>query len=150
MWYDRFADALLGDEELNTNIASTRYALICQKCFTHNGLVKEEELEDAQFRCMRCNHFNPSKRALKTRADDPIAAQGHLTGSRHSISPSDMSFDSVVSSSPLNSSAARPQPSAVPKPPSPLSNTIELSEDDSIESTEDNHDNSAAGMEVDS
>lgn len=47
-WYDRFADALLGDDELNMNNASTRYALICQKCFTHNGLVKEEELEDAR------------------------------------------------------------------------------------------------------
>lgn len=45
--FDRIADALLGDDELNTNPA-TRYALICQKCFTHNGLVKEDMLDDAR------------------------------------------------------------------------------------------------------
>lgn len=30
------------------NVATSRYALICQKCFTHNGLVKEEMWEDAR------------------------------------------------------------------------------------------------------
>jgi hypothetical protein len=30
------------------NAAASRYALICQKCFSHNGLVKEEMWEDAR------------------------------------------------------------------------------------------------------
>jgi hypothetical protein len=30
------------------NAAASRYALICQKCFNHNGLVKEDMWEDAR------------------------------------------------------------------------------------------------------
>ena len=47
LWYDKLADALLGDDE-PVNAPASRYALICQKCFTHNGLVKEEMWEDAR------------------------------------------------------------------------------------------------------
>ena len=46
-WYDKLADAILGDDDSVTAGAS-RYALICQKCFAHNGLVKEEMWEDAR------------------------------------------------------------------------------------------------------
>ncbi|KLO16983.1 hypothetical protein SCHPADRAFT_868710 [Schizopora paradoxa] len=151
-WYDRFADALLGDDELNMNNASTRYALICQKCFTHNGLVKEEELEDAQFRCMKCSHFNPSKRSMKSRPDGPsgsvVSSQGRPAGPRQSMSPTDISFDSAVSSSP-NQTSGRPRPSALPKPPSPLSNTLDLSGDSSIEQANDSNQHSDVSMEID-
>ncbi|OCB91913.1 hypothetical protein A7U60_g809 [Sanghuangporus baumii] len=64
-WFDRLADALLGDDELGADGAKNRYALICQKCFAHNGLVKEELWEDTQFVCPKCGAFNPSMRALK-------------------------------------------------------------------------------------
>jgi hypothetical protein len=47
-WYDKLADVLLGDDEPHVNAAASRYALICQKCFTHNGLVKEDMWEDAR------------------------------------------------------------------------------------------------------
>jgi hypothetical protein len=47
-WYDKLADVLLGDDEPHVNAAASRYALICQKCFTHNGLVKEDVWEDAR------------------------------------------------------------------------------------------------------
>ena len=30
------------------NAAASRYALICQKCLSHNGLVKEDMWEDAR------------------------------------------------------------------------------------------------------
>lgn len=46
-WYDKVADAILGDDELEGS-ASSRYALICQKCFAHNGLVKESLWEDTR------------------------------------------------------------------------------------------------------
>ena len=48
LWYDKIADALLGDDDSSVNAAASRYALICQKCFAHNGLVKEELWEDAR------------------------------------------------------------------------------------------------------
>ena len=46
-WYDKVADAILGDDDTIT-AASTRYALICQKCFGHNGLVKESVWEETR------------------------------------------------------------------------------------------------------
>ncbi|KAF8267210.1 hypothetical protein EI94DRAFT_1778897 [Lactarius quietus] len=64
-WYDKVADILLGDDETPVNAAASRYALICQKCFTHNGLVKEEMWEDAQYVCPKCGHFNPSARSQR-------------------------------------------------------------------------------------
>lgn len=47
-WYDKVADALLGDDEASPSTTASRYALICQKCFAHNGLVKESMWEDAR------------------------------------------------------------------------------------------------------
>jgi asparagine synthetase A len=47
-WYDKVADAILGDEEGGGIGSSNRYALICQKCFAHNGLVKESVWEDTR------------------------------------------------------------------------------------------------------
>ncbi|KAF7791703.1 hypothetical protein EIP86_002726 [Pleurotus ostreatoroseus] len=46
-WYDKLADAILGDDD-STSAAASRYALICQKCFVHNGLVKESLWEDTR------------------------------------------------------------------------------------------------------
>lgn len=81
-WYDKLADRLLGDDEQYNVSPSSRYALICEKCFAHNGLVKESMWEDArmftpfrphilfnallsEFLCMKCNHFNPSMRSKR-------------------------------------------------------------------------------------
>ncbi|EMD35678.1 hypothetical protein CERSUDRAFT_66753 [Gelatoporia subvermispora B] len=65
-WYDKLADAILGDDDVaSTSAAASRYALICQKCFAHNGLVKESMFEDAQYVCPKCGHFNPSIRAIR-------------------------------------------------------------------------------------
>jgi endoplasmic reticulum junction formation protein lunapark len=50
-WYDKLADVLLGDDGLEKSEnfpASSRYALICRNCFTHNGLVKESMWEEAR------------------------------------------------------------------------------------------------------
>lgn len=46
-WYDKLADAILGDDD-TTGSPSSRYALICQKCFAHNGLVKESVWQDTR------------------------------------------------------------------------------------------------------
>lgn len=41
-WADRFADVLLGENE--STGGQDKYALICGKCFNHNGLVLKEDL----------------------------------------------------------------------------------------------------------
>ncbi|KAH9482111.1 Endoplasmic reticulum junction formation protein lunapark [Psilocybe cubensis] len=64
-WYDKLADALLGEDDPSTASPSSRYALICEKCFNHNGLVKESMWEDAQYVCPKCGHFNASARSKK-------------------------------------------------------------------------------------
>lgn len=46
-WYDKLADAILGDDD-TTGSPSSRYALICQRCFAHNGLVKESVWQDTR------------------------------------------------------------------------------------------------------
>ncbi|RKP04584.1 hypothetical protein THASP1DRAFT_33632 [Thamnocephalis sphaerospora] len=62
-WFDRVVDAIVGEEG-----PASKYALICQRCHTHNGLVLPEELEDIQYFCPKCNHFNASRRKRRSRA----------------------------------------------------------------------------------
>ncbi|KIP05915.1 hypothetical protein PHLGIDRAFT_19566 [Phlebiopsis gigantea 11061_1 CR5-6] len=76
-WYDKLADVILGDDDTIT-ASSSRYALICQRCFAHNGLVKESVWEETQYACPKCGYFNPSPKALR---------HGRK-GGRASISPS--------------------------------------------------------------
>jgi hypothetical protein len=88
-WYDRLADAILGDEDAAPASPSSRYALICEKCFAHNGLVKDNMWEDArewisfceirfsslmdqpkifvEYVCPKCGHFNQSARVKRQR-----------------------------------------------------------------------------------
>lgn len=46
------------------SVAASRYALICQKCFSHNGLVKESVWEDTReiAQNLSARHTNPSAR----------------------------------------------------------------------------------------
>jgi hypothetical protein len=60
-WFDRMVDALVGEEG-----PTSKYALICERCHTHNGLVLPEELEDVQYFCPKCHHFNPSRRKRRS------------------------------------------------------------------------------------
>ncbi|KAF9254545.1 hypothetical protein L218DRAFT_1082281 [Marasmius fiardii PR-910] len=74
-WFDKLADAVLGDED------PARFALICEKCFSHNGLVKESVWEDTQYVCPNCKHFNPSRRSKK-QASPPSAPSASSPVSR--------------------------------------------------------------------
>ncbi|CEO98219.1 unnamed protein product (mitochondrion) [Plasmodiophora brassicae] len=49
---DRVCDFLLNDGPSN------KYALICENCFEHNGLVVREDLERIRYRCSACGHLN--------------------------------------------------------------------------------------------
>lgn len=79
-WYDKLADAILGDDDSASSASSTsKYALICQKCFAHNGLVKESLWLDTQYICPKCGHFNGSARS-QDQGSPPVAGR-HKVGS---------------------------------------------------------------------
>ncbi|XP_078016999.1 endoplasmic reticulum junction formation protein lunapark-B isoform X4 [Epinephelus lanceolatus] len=59
---DRVIEYLVGDGPQN------RYALICQHCFSHNGMALKEEFEYLAFRCAYCYFLNPAR---KTRPQAP-------------------------------------------------------------------------------
>nr|XP_046176131.1 endoplasmic reticulum junction formation protein lunapark-B isoform X1 [Oncorhynchus gorbuscha]XP_046176132.1 endoplasmic reticulum junction formation protein lunapark-B isoform X1 [Oncorhynchus gorbuscha]XP_046176133.1 endoplasmic reticulum junction formation protein lunapark-B isoform X1 [Oncorhynchus gorbuscha] len=59
---DRVIEYLVGDGPQN------RYALICQQCFSHNGMALKEEFEYIAFRCAYCYVLN---HARKTRPQAP-------------------------------------------------------------------------------
>ncbi|NXH12714.1 LNP protein, partial [Bucco capensis] len=59
---DRVIEYLVGDGPQN------RYALICQQCFSHNGMALKEEFEYVAFRCAYCFFLNPAR---KTRPKAP-------------------------------------------------------------------------------
>lgn len=51
-WFDKLVDYMVGVNSQNG------FALICSNCRAHNGLAPSSELEDIQFRCRFCGHFN--------------------------------------------------------------------------------------------
>ncbi|XP_008320757.1 endoplasmic reticulum junction formation protein lunapark-B-like isoform X2 [Cynoglossus semilaevis] len=53
---DRVIEYLVGDGPQN------RYAMICQQCFSHNGMALKEEFEYLAFRCAYCYFLNPARR----------------------------------------------------------------------------------------
>ncbi|KAJ3274935.1 hypothetical protein HDV01_001799 [Terramyces sp. JEL0728] len=60
-WFDKALDVLVGDTEGPQH----KYALICEQCFMHNGLVLPEEYLEAKFRCMGCKHLTVKKPSAK-------------------------------------------------------------------------------------
>jgi hypothetical protein len=84
-WFDKVADALLGEDDVTGGPAS-RYALICQKCFAHNGLVKESMWEDVQYQCPKCGHFNPSARSMRD-GTAPVSPASALLSSASPTGP---------------------------------------------------------------
>ncbi len=113
-WFDRFADVVVGDTD-----DTARYALICEECFGHNGLVKESEWETirtcrfsylialllklcVEYRCPKCNHFNPARSKAKA-----------------PISPTSPSKPSPQQRTLVASSAASPSPLRQRVPSSP-------------------------------
>ncbi|XP_069839098.1 endoplasmic reticulum junction formation protein lunapark isoform X4 [Dendropsophus ebraccatus] len=80
---DRVIEYLVGDGPQNRSHSFSRfnhmsreelalgfllYALICQQCFSHNGMALKEEFEYVAFRCAYCFFLNPAR---KTRPQAP-------------------------------------------------------------------------------
>ncbi|PVU99839.1 hypothetical protein BB559_000350 [Furculomyces boomerangus] len=72
-WLEKLVDKLVGDDVA----ANSRYALICRKCYSHNGLVLEEEIDTIQYKCPKCGFFNPSRTSLNSPAQSPNPANKH-------------------------------------------------------------------------
>ncbi|XP_078580503.1 endoplasmic reticulum junction formation protein lunapark-A-like isoform X2 [Branchiostoma floridae x Branchiostoma japonicum] len=69
--FDRVVDYLVGEGP------SSRFALICQQCHSHNGMALQEEFEFITFRCAYCYTLNPARKvrptAPKLLPDEPRA-----------------------------------------------------------------------------
>ncbi|KAF9488915.1 hypothetical protein BDN71DRAFT_1512616 [Pleurotus eryngii] len=96
-WYDKLAGALLGEDDQAP--PSSRYALICEKCFKHKGLLPEAMWEDA-------HNMNASARSKHEarRFVSPIAASVNgAPSSPRTPSPMQKSAPSSAVSSPAAS-----------------------------------------------
>ncbi|KAG6829421.1 hypothetical protein H0H92_004567 [Tricholoma furcatifolium] len=112
-WYDKLADALLGDDDHSPSASTSKYALICEKCFAHNGLVKESMWADTQYLCPKCNHFNRSQNSKKqNKIIAPSPSQSSTlsspSASRKTISPSPPVQNGATPEKPLSSERRTP------------------------------------------
>ncbi|XP_033624885.1 endoplasmic reticulum junction formation protein lunapark-B-like [Asterias rubens] len=64
---DKLVDFLVGDGP------SSRYALICKHCYSHNGMALQEEFEYLAFKCAYCGVLNPSKKVRPNAPPLPVA-----------------------------------------------------------------------------
>ncbi|KAJ7079689.1 hypothetical protein C8R44DRAFT_992583 [Mycena epipterygia] len=71
-WFDAVADLLVGAED-PALAARDKFALICSKCFAHNGLVPEAMWADAKYTCPKCGHFNSNSRSNASGAQSPTS-----------------------------------------------------------------------------
>lgn len=53
---ERFMEWIIGDGPQN------RYALVCKKCYSHNGMALKEEFEYITFRCCYCFQMNDARK----------------------------------------------------------------------------------------
>ncbi|KAM3605512.1 uncharacterized protein V6R79_000017 [Siganus canaliculatus] len=101
---DRVIEYLVGDGPQN------RYALICQQCFSHNGMALKEEFEYLAFRCAYCYFLNPAR---KTRPQAPrlpeFSYERRLRAESRSPGPGPRSgTDTEESAPPSGAKAAAP------------------------------------------
>ncbi|GAA5980566.1 hypothetical protein JCM11641_006683 [Rhodosporidiobolus odoratus] len=92
---DKFADALLGVSAEEAQ--PSKYALICGKCYSHNGLVPPAEFEYIQYQCPRCGFFNPRRREPASSSQSG-SQQVHRRVQSEFSPPSPLHFSSVAAS----------------------------------------------------
>ncbi|XP_077128756.1 endoplasmic reticulum junction formation protein lunapark [Ranitomeya variabilis] len=96
---DRVIEYLVGDGPQN------RYALICQQCFSHNGMALKEEFEYVAFRCAYCYFLNPAR---KTRPQAPRLQELNLERMPRSDSQSSTSISQAVTEELENQTSSDP------------------------------------------
>ncbi|KAG8982471.1 hypothetical protein FRB90_006766 [Tulasnella sp. 427] len=117
-WFDKIADALLGDDG---DSANTRFALICENCFNHNGLVRETEFDDMKYVCPKCGHFNRSPKQKRELEEKHARGGGRrLAVNRNQDSPPPTAMSSYPNSpEPYRSRFGDPNFSGLPNIPEP-------------------------------
>ncbi|CAE7223485.1 unnamed protein product [Rhizoctonia solani] len=136
-WLDKVADKVLGEDESPLGVAQSRYALICERCFSHNGLVKENDWETTQYICPKCGHMNLSPKTKKTGIPTspyltvpPTPIAGLLSHTPHlTVPPTPIAGFSHTHHSPAPDSSEPPsqdQPSQDQDHPSPDEMKMEL------------------------
>ena len=55
-WVDKLMDKIIGEPG-----QPSKYALICEFCSSHNGLVPPESFARQKFKCFKCDKFNQSQ-----------------------------------------------------------------------------------------
>lgn len=77
--FDKFVDFILSDGVNN------KYALICQQCLTHNGLIQESQIANIAFKCGGCGFINRNNKNNQTNnnAQQHNQAQAHTQPQQH-------------------------------------------------------------------
>ncbi|KAJ3109083.1 hypothetical protein HDU97_009201 [Phlyctochytrium planicorne] len=114
-WYDKVVEAIIGEEG-----PQQKYALICQQCFEHNGLVLPEDYATAKFRCMKCGFFNTRKSRLVS------SSMQDLSGMDVSPPPSPMPG---MARTPSQESFGRPQSRSSSREPTRLREEVFAQQD---------------------
>ncbi|KAG0255067.1 hypothetical protein BG011_005336 [Mortierella polycephala] len=156
-WYDKIVDVIVGDEG-----PDTKYALICGRCFAHNGLALPQEIDDIQYVCPKCNFFNASRRKTRLAASGIRPSTPDMTLLRAQEKPLPISRDPSPSPSahrlplPEHPMHHPEQPSMVkdssPEPVADLplpTERAEHSETDDIELVSNWHDSDVEGADHD-
>lgn len=102
-WFDRLMDSLIGDDRMS------KYALICPRCHSHNGLVRPEDYDSIQYSCPNCKLFVPARKP-----GSPLV-MGSSVGSV-SASPVFTGEPDISSDSSLEVPPPAVSPSPVPEP----------------------------------
>jgi len=66
--FDRLVDYMMGEGP------GSKFALICNRCQSHNGMAAPEEYQYMAFRCCYCFHWNPAKKQRPLAPRLPIPA----------------------------------------------------------------------------
>jgi hypothetical protein len=115
---DRVMDGVLGDGP------SSRFALVCSRCFTHNGLLRPEDAAAPagfRFRCSCCNFINGPQLPADWRPPPPLptagAPQPQLQQRRGRQTPPALDDDDGADSSLFFSASAAPDERATVESP---------------------------------
>eukprot|EP00835_Amoeboradix_gromovi_P003004 NODE_185_length_15706_cov_0.275902.p4 type:complete len:282 gc:universal NODE_185_length_15706_cov_0.275902:7820-6975(-) len=89
---DRVLDKIVGEEEFEN-----KFALICARCHTHNGLCLPERVNDYIFKCRLCSYLNHGRDAISPTYSDS-SKLGNKTGP-NLIKPASAELDKTESNS---------------------------------------------------
>ena len=85
---------------------NNRYALICQKCHSHNGMALRDEFEYISFRCAYCFHLHLAKKKR------PSLATASLDQTKVSTEKTEVASEATATATPPQDDATDDAPKA--------------------------------------